>query len=97
VKISGLNLFVAFHQISVFGPDDLAQNAMGVQDVEVLAEFFFFDDPRRELVDFRLFLVLLELQVVQKLFLLPILVDEINEFVFQMGFFVGDGLCRAHG
>lgn len=97
VEVRWLNLLIAFHQVAVFCADNLAQNAMSVQDVQIFAEFLLFDDPGWELVDFGLFLVLLQSEMVQKLFLLPVLVDKIDEFIFEVGFFVGDGFGWPYG
>jgi hypothetical protein len=64
---------------------------MSIQDVQIFAELLFFDHPSWQLVDFGLFLVFLQSEMVQELFLLPVLVDKIDQFIFQMGFFVSDG------
>ena len=59
VHKGGLHLFVSFHEVTVFNFDDLAENSVGVENIEVFIEFLFFDDPARELVDLSLFLVFL--------------------------------------
>lgn len=69
---------------------------MRVQDVQVLRKLLFLNHPPRQLVYFRLFLVLLHLQIVQKLLLLPVLVNNVYQLILQVRLLIRNHLSLAH-
>ena len=82
--------------MSIFHSDYLTQYSMRVQDIKIFVQLLFLYYPSRQLVDLLLSTVFVCSEIVQKLFFLPVLIDYVDQFVFQIGFLVSYELSLRH-
>ena len=81
MEVSRLHFGISFKQVGVLGANNLAKDSVSVEDVKILVELLLFNHPTGQLVDFSLFLMFFNFKIIEKLFLLAILIDNIDEFV----------------
>ena len=82
MEVSRLHFGISFKQVGVLGANNLAKDSVSVEDVKILVELLLFNHPTGQLVDFSLFLMFFNFKIIEKLFLLAILIDNIDDFVF---------------
>ena len=81
MEVSRLHFGISFKQVGVLGANNLAKDSVSVEDVKILVELLLFNHPTGQLVDFSLFFMFFNFKIIEKLFLLAILIDKIDEFV----------------